>query len=73
MNRSDTFDAAADALRRLARRYGADRATLTVKADGRATIVVEDGRGFTRTIREADTLPGGPLPTPGEALGEILS
>ncbi len=67
-NREQSLDAVADVLRAIARCSGGDRAVLTARADGRAELIVEDGRGFQLARRGADTLPGGPLPTLGVAL-----
>lgn len=68
MGREQSLDAVADVLRAIACCSGGERAVLTVRADGRAELIVEDGHGFLIARREADTLPGGPLPPLGVAL-----
>ena len=71
LQEAEAINTAAKVLQRLARAKGAVEASLEVRADGRAAICADDSRGFLRFQVLADLLPGGPLPTPSDAIGRI--
>jgi hypothetical protein len=63
------LDSATEFLRRFAKDNAIDRIEVTVRPDGRVTIVAE-GKGAW--VRHADLLHGGPLPLPSAAIKDLL-
>ena len=59
------------AVREIIRAKGWERVTITVRADGRVHLTGED-RASCLWREEADLLPGGPLPTVGNAFRKLV-